>query len=255
MRTSSRSSRILARSRLAVSAGAVLLTMASVPLFGQQQEFDGELVEPADMPMILSGPYRIQVGDELDISFFKTTDLDQARTVGPDGDVYLPIVGRVHVVGRTVDDVTAELTEAYGKELINPQITVSIARYSGMMVYVSGEVNRPGILNYRGGLTLVQAISDAGGFNRRARRQEVLLIRPGPDNRPVGTIIDVKEILRKGQITNDPTLAPLDIVYVHHKRIVNVNIFVEQYISDNLPQFGPWAWYLPGYQDRVTERQ
>ncbi len=93
-------------------------------------------------------------------------------------------------------------------------------------MYVSGEVNRPGIQEYRGGLTLVQAISDAGGFNRRARREEVLLIRPGPENEPVGTIIDVKEILRKGQISNDVPLAPLDIVYVHHKKIVNLNIFV-----------------------------
>jgi hypothetical protein len=57
----------------------------------------------------------------------------------------------------------------------------------------------------------------------------------------------VKEILRKGQIANDFELAPLDIVYVHHKKIVNVNIFVQQYISDNLPSFGAWMWYLPGY--------
>jgi len=208
----------------------------------QQGNLEGEIVSPGSLPPVLTDHYRIHVGDVLDIAFFKTVELDQTRTVGPDGEIYLPIVGRVDVVGRTVDDVTKEISEGYLKEMVNPQITVSVAEYSGLQVYVSGEVNTPGIQDYRGGLTLVQAISNAGGFNRLARRREVLLIRPGPDNRPVGTIIDVKKILRKGQIANDVPLAPLDIVYVHHKKIVNVNIFVEQYISDNIPRLYGWGW-------------
>jgi protein involved in polysaccharide export with SLBB domain len=225
---------------------------ATNPAAAQQKPLPGELVGAGQLPPVLSGPYRIQVGDELAISFFKTTDLDQTRIVGPDGEIYLPIVGRVQVVGRTVDDVTRELTETYGAELISPQITVSVQEYSGLQIYVSGEVQRPGIQEYRGGLTLVQAISDAGGFSKRARQREVLLIRPGPENQPVGTIVDVKEILRKGQLASDVPLAPLDVVYVHWKKIVNVNNFVEQYISNNLPQFGPWVWYLPGYSERVN---
>jgi protein involved in polysaccharide export with SLBB domain len=231
----------------------VLMSSIS-PVAAQQEGFPGEIVGVDEMPEVRNGPYRIQIGDILDIEFFKTIDLNQRRTVGPDGEIYLPIVGRVDVVGRSVDDVTKEITEGYRKELINPQITVSVAEFSGLQVYVSGEVYRPGIQDYRGGLTLVQAISNAGGFNRRARREEVLLIRPGPENEPVGTIIDVKQILRKGMVRNDPQLAPLDIVYVHHKKIVNVNIFVEQYISNNLPRLGPWMWYLPGYRDSTTNQ-
>ena len=213
------------------------------PCVGQEQG----LVPSSDLPPTLTGPYRIHVGDVLDIIFFKTTDFNQTSTVGPDGAISLPLVGRIVVVGRTVEDVTAELTEGYGREMVNPQITVSVSEFSGLSVYVGGEVNGPGMLDYRGGLSLVQAITDAGGFTVRARRQEVLLIRPGPDNKPMGTIIDVKKILRKGQLTNDVPLAPLDIVYVHWKMIVNVNIFTDQHISNNLPRFGAWAWYLTDY--------
>ncbi len=206
------------------------------------------MVPSQDLPPILTGPYKINVGDVLAIDFYKTTDFSQTSTVGPDGAIHLPLVGRINVVGRTVDDVTAELMDGFGREMVNPQITVSVSEFSGLSVYVGGEVNRPGMLDYRGGMSLVQAIMDAGGFTQRARIKEVLLIRPGPDSKPVGTIVDVKQILRKGQIANDFRLAPLDIVYVHHKKIVNVNIFVQQYISDNLPRFGAWMWYLPGYQ-------
>jgi protein involved in polysaccharide export with SLBB domain len=176
--------------------------------------------------------------------------MNQQVTVGPDGEIYLPLVGRVRVVGRTVDDVTKEITEGYRKEMIDPLITVSVAEFSGLEVYVSGEVLTPGIQPYRGGLTLLQAISGAGGFNRRARRQEVLLIRPGPDNQPVGTIVDVKDIQRRGQLSKDIPLAPLDIIYVHHKKIVNVNIFVEQYISDNIPRLEGWAFLFWGNENR-----
>ena len=206
------------------------------------------MVSSQDLPPVLTGPYKINVGDVLAIDFFKTTEFSQTSTVGPDGAISLPLTGRIVVVGRTVEDVTAELMESYGREMVNPQITVSVSEFSGLSVYVGGEVNEPGVLDYRGGMSLVQAIMDAGGFNQRARRKEVLLIRPGPDSKPVGTIVDVKQILRKGQIANDFQLAPLDIVYVHHKKIVNVNIFVQQYISDNLPRFGAWMWYFPGYQ-------
>lgn len=226
-----------------------VLLFSGPQVVAQQGDFPGEIVSSRDLPPVLSGPYRIQVGDVLDITFFKATEMDETRTVGPDGDIYLPLVGRINVVGRTVDDVTAELNEGYAQEMINPQITVSVAEYAGLQVYVSGEVKRPGFQDYHGGLTLVQAISSAGGFSDRARRQEVLLIRPGSENEPVGTLVNVKEILRKGQISRDVPLAPLDIVYVHHKKIINVNLFTQQYISDNLPRFGAWAWYLPGYRE------
>ena len=239
------------RFSLIILLGALLLITSPAP--AQQRNFEGDIVDAAQLPPILSGSYRIQIGDVLDVQFFKTIDMNQTRTVGPDGEIYLPLVGRVRVIGRTVDDVTREITEGYSKEMVNPQITVSVQTYSGLQVYVSGEVNRPGVQQFRGGLTLVQAISNAGGFNQRARRKEVLLIRPGPDNEPVGTLVDVKQILRKGQVANDVPLAPLDIVYVHHKKIVNVNIFMQQYISDNLPRFGAWAWYLPGYADQRNE--
>jgi protein involved in polysaccharide export with SLBB domain len=228
----------------------VLVLVIAVTGVAQQSPSGSDLVTGDRLPSVLSERYTIRVGDVLDITFFKTENMNQQVTVGPDGEVYLPLIGRVRVVGRTVDDVTKEITDGYRKEMIDPLITVSIAEFSGLEIYVSGEVQTPGVQPYRGGLTLVQAISAAGGFNRRARRQEVLLIRPGPDNQPVGTIVDVKEIQRKGQLSNDIPLAPLDIIYVHHKKIVNVNIFVEQYISDNIPRLEGWAFLFWGAENR-----
>ena len=194
-----------------------------------------QMVDPKALPDVVSGPYTIAVGDVLEVNFFKATQMSTTRTVGPDGEIYLPLVGRVAVMGRTVDDITAELNTRYGEEMVNPQITVSVSQYSGMKVYVGGEVNFPSLRDYRGGMTLVQAVMDAGGFKTTGRQKEVVLIRKVPGSPPVGTYVNCKEILRGYKVENDVPLAPLDIIYVPRKHIADLNLFVEQYITNNMP--------------------
>jgi protein involved in polysaccharide export with SLBB domain len=208
-----------------------------------------QIVPPDQLPPVVTGPYEVSVGDVLNVDFFKATEMSQERTVGPDGEIFLTLIGRVEVVGRTVEDITREITERYSVEMVNPQITLSVGEFSGLRVYVAGEVRSPGIREYRGGVTLVQAIFDAGGFTNRARRSQVLVIRRGPDDEPFGSLIDVKEILRKAQLTDDLELAPMDTVYVHWKKIVNANEFVDFYISRNLPRFGEWFYWIPAYRN------
>ena len=104
-----------------------------------------------------------------------------------------------------------------------------------MTVYVGGEVTRQGGVPYRGGLTLVQAIMDAGGFLRTARLSEVVLTRRGPEGRPVAVVANVEKILKHANFADDVTLAPMDVVYVPRSRVADVNKFMEQYIYDNLP--------------------
>lgn len=206
------------------------IVVGSAPVEAQSQ-----LVNPQALPDVVTGPYKVAVGDVLDINFFKATQMSTTRTVGPDGEIYLPLVGRVAVHGRTVDDITAELTQRYGEEMVNPQITVSVAQYSGLKVFVGGEVNFPSLRDYRGGMTLVQAIMDAGGFKTTARMKEVVLIRKAPDNSPVGTLVNVKAILRSAKFDQDVALSPADVIFVPRKHVANLNLFVEQYISNNLP--------------------
>ncbi len=143
--TSAAGSRVTAAVTVVVVVG--LLAAISPVCVAQSPD----LVHPDALPDIVTGPYKVAVGDVLDITFFKATQMSQTRTVGPDGEIFLPLVGRVSVFGRTVDDVTEELTQRYAEEMVNPQITVSVAQYSGLKVYVGGEVNFPGIRDYRGG--------------------------------------------------------------------------------------------------------
>ena len=151
-----------------------ILLLAAQPIEANEPK-GVSIVTPDQLPPVVEGPYEVNVGDVLEIDFFKATQMSQTRTLGPDGEVFLTLIGRVRMLGRTVEEITTELTERYSVEMVNPQITVSVRGFSGLSIYVSGEVRGPGIRTYRGGLTLVQAISNAGGFTNRARRSSVLL--------------------------------------------------------------------------------
>ncbi len=180
-------------------------------------------------------PYRVQINDVLEFLFFKNTELNQTQTVGPDGMVSLQLIGSVQVVGRTVDEITAEVTTLYARELVHPQVTVAIKEYSGLKVYVGGEVNVPGIQIYRGGLTALQAIVAAGGFKTSATLSSVLRIHKGPKGEPIGDILDLSRVLKHAEFGRDVALSPTDIVFVPRSRIANVNLFVEQYFRNMWP--------------------
>ena len=192
-------------------------------------------------------PYRIQINDVLDFLFFKNTELNQTQTVGPDGMVSLQLIGSIQVVGRTVDEITAEVTTLYAKELVHPQVTVTIKEYSGLKVYVGGEVNLPGIQIYRGGLTALQAIVAAGGFMKTARTYNVIRIHQGPDGKPIGDVLDLSRVLKHAEFGRDVALTPTDIIFVPRSKIANVNLFIEQYFRNMwpIPMGIGWSINLP----------
>jgi polysaccharide export outer membrane protein len=190
-------------------------------------------------------PYRVQINDVLEFLFFKNTELNQTQTVGPDGKVSLQLIGSVQVIGRTVDEITAEVTTLYAKELVHPQVTVAVKEYSGLKVYVGGEVNQPGIQIYRGGLTALQAVVAAGGFKTTASLTSVIRIHKGPNAEPVGTVVDLSRVLKHSELQYDVALAPTDIIFVPRSAIANVNLFVEQYFRNMWPIPISVGWYAP----------
>ena len=190
--------------------------------------------EPAASPAG-PAPYRVQVNDVLEFLFFKNTELNQTRTVGPDGEVALQLIGQVRVAGRTLPEITGEVTTRYAHELVEPQVTVAVKEYSGLKVYVGGEVNTPGIQAFRGGLSALQAIVAAGGFKNTASLKSVILIRKSEGGRPVGAKVDLSRVLKHAEFDRDVALAPSDIVFVPRSGIANVNLFVEQFFRNNIP--------------------
>lgn len=196
----------------------------SVPLAAAPAESSGE-----------APPYRLQVGDQVDVQFYKTPELNARVRVRPDGKISLQLLDDVTVVGDTPEELDARLTELYSAELREPRITVAVAAYGSARVYVGGEVDAPGMLPLDGKLTAFQAVQQAGGFLETAAPAAVLLIRRTPEGKAVGTELDLEAFVRGEKLDGDVELQAQDVVFVPRSRIADVNRFVDMYIRKNLP--------------------
>ena len=136
--------------------------------------------------------------------------------VDQDGNVNLPLLGNVNVLGKTREDVQKMLLEGYGKSFTNPSIEVLIL---GLSVSVQGEVANPGIYDLpREKTTLVEVLADAGGITAYGKQRVVKVIRGvGVEERPEIFIFDLTQL--DAIQTTDMILRDKDVVYVQPRGV------------------------------------
>ncbi|AOJ05267.1 MULTISPECIES: polysaccharide biosynthesis/export family protein [Burkholderia] len=132
------------------------------------------------------------------------------QTVGADGTIYFPFVGRLRAVGKTVGQVRDELSARLARYVKNPQVDVRVLSYRSQKVQVTGEVKTPGPLAITDvPITLVDAITRSGGSTNEADLQRVRLTRDGKFYQ-----LDANGMLDRGDVTQNVMLQPGDIVNV-----------------------------------------
>lgn len=120
--------------------------------------------------------YQISQDDLLEISVYEERDLSKTVRVDADGKINYPFLGNVSVVGLTATELGAKLTELLSRDyLINPQVTVFVREHA--KISVLGQVQRPGTYELQTGLTVMDAISLAGGFTGQANSDDIKLVR------------------------------------------------------------------------------
>lgn len=141
-------------------------------------------------------------------------------TVNPDGTVFFPYAGSVHVAGESVENVRIRLTHALSRYIVNPQVTVRVLAYRSQQVQLTGELKTPGALSITDRpLTLSDAIARAGGATSIGDLQRVRLMRKGKLS-----VIDTYALLDRGDAAQDVLLQGGDIVNVPDQ--VDSRIFV-----------------------------
>jgi len=183
-----------------------------------------ELASPEQRPL-----YRCDMGDVLDLRFPRNPELNEQAVVGPDGRISVQYAHDILAAGRTLADVTRDLSEAYSQVLVEPLVSLSIRTYSGTRIYVAGEVATPGEFIETGPITALQAIARAGGFKTSAARSKVVLIRRGQKGKPDVYGLD-ESGLTEGYSKNatDAELVSYDIVYVPRSPIADVAFLFAQ---------------------------
>ncbi|MDR3439118.1 polysaccharide biosynthesis/export family protein [Telmatospirillum sp.] len=180
--------------------------------------------------------YRIAPGDELSVVMPFNPELNYEGPVGPDGRFTMPVVGTVPVGGLSVP----EAGEAIDSALVDHKIaraahsSVSIRHYA-QVVYVGGEVKLPGAVPLRNRMDPLQAIAVAGGLLDTARSEQVVLIRPGADGKPLLRTVDLDALIHTGDPTQAVALQPQDTIFVPRSSIAEVDQWIDQYINRTLP--------------------
>jgi polysaccharide biosynthesis/export protein len=168
----------MAKGRQLCIAFSLLISMA--PVYGQSANTKGAaLVQaPASNKAATDDPnYVIGAQDVVDVSVWKEPDFTRTVPVRPDGKISLPLLNDVQASGLTPLQLAAEVTRSLNKFVTNPQVTVIVTQINSKRVYLLGEVARPGAYTMLPDMTILQALSNAGGFSQYANSKKIYVLR------------------------------------------------------------------------------
>jgi polysaccharide export outer membrane protein len=147
---------------------AVLLIMAGNAI---AQESDGGGEAKPD----LLDSYSIGIEDVLRVVVWNEPDLTVDVAVRPDGKITIPLIDDIDVAGSSPQDVRDMIAERLSKFVRDPSVTVVVTEINSFRVFVLGEVNAQGVLNFRRPTRLLQAIATAGGLTPFSKKEALLL--------------------------------------------------------------------------------
>jgi polysaccharide export outer membrane protein len=184
-----------------------------------------------------SSEVALRPGDEIELKFYYTPELDITQTVRPDGKISLQLIGEINVLGKSPSELREELLKLYVPHLKKPEIAVIVRSLLNRRVYVGGQVTTPGVIEMLGEIDVLEAIMEAGGFLLpEAEFRNVIVIRHKEGQRYAYSV-NLENSL-KGKGSQPFYLQPRDIVYVPRTKITKVGQWVDQHINSLMPDIG-----------------
>ena len=209
-----------AKSTAELNAESVART--SAPTDGQAglpPAMDVEKEDASDAPHLTVNPmaiseYRIIPGDVLQINVWKEDGLDQEILVLPDGTITFRLAGTFSVRDMTPEAVQATIKDRLKQYIPDATVTVSVKAALGHTVSVIGQVTKPGEFIMGHGLTVMQALSQAGGLTPYADEGDVLVLRRNNEGVETSIAVPYDDISRGRHLDQDIVLEPGDVVVV-----------------------------------------
>jgi polysaccharide export outer membrane protein len=157
--------------------------------------------------------YVIGAQDVLDVSVWKEPDVSRVVPVRPDGKISLPLLNDVQAAGLTPSQLAAQITDSLKKYVTTPQVTVIVTTINSQRVYILGEVTRPGAFPILPGMSVLQALSSAGGFTQYARVKSIF-VRRFENGKEVKYPFNYKDVINGKKPEQDILLKAGDTIVV-----------------------------------------
>jgi len=168
-------------------------------------------------PRVLTDSYKMSVADKVQINVWKNPELSTAEPIRPDGKISLPLIGDVMAVGLTPEELASVIERKLSAYIKNPNVTVILTEIPGYeflsRIRVTGAVAQDISINYKQGMTVLDAVLAAGSVDQFADGNGTKLHRR--TNEGAATYdIRLKDIMKKGDMTTNIYLMPGDIITV-----------------------------------------
>jgi polysaccharide export outer membrane protein len=124
--------------------------------------------------------YRVNPGDELQVSVWREDQLQRTVVVLPDGTISFPLVGTIQGAGQTTKEIEQSIGERLASKYVDgnvPDVTVAVSKTSGLQFSVIGKVRSAGIFSPGRYVTVIEALSFAGGVDEFASLDNVVIVR------------------------------------------------------------------------------
>ena len=195
--------------------------------------------------------YIMTPGDQLQIYVLGHPDIsstrassDTAYTVRPDGKLNFPLVGEIDVNGLTVFEFTKLLTNELSEYIINPKITVNVAKLGTTRVFVMGEVSKQGMYELSKSHRVMDALGAAGGFTQKAAKKDIYLIRNVGSSEENVQKLNILNYMKKGDMSQNLVLQEGDCLFLtsnHKFSLSDIALFASRVAS---------TWY---HVDRIEK--
>lgn len=161
--------------------------------------------------------YELQIGDRLRLKIFPEDQYIKGgdMQVSPDGNITLPLIGKVPVAGKSVLKAQRELAEIVDKDyIVDPEVVIEVLQFREQSIIILGQIKKPGTYSFPAGaseLSLLQAVSLAGGFSEIANIKKIKIVRKaGGKNKIIRA--NAEAIISGDQ--EDVELEPDDVIHV-----------------------------------------
>lgn len=159
--------------RMTVLVSALAVPCMTMPGCAQIVPQEREYETPSEF---LLGPE-----DVLEIAVWKNQDLTKTVAIRPDGLISMPIVGDIQAAGLSANELAQRIGDRLKQFVQNPAVSVNVKELNSYTVYVMGEVAKPGKFQLKSYVTVLQAISMAGGFTEYAKKSKLQVVRIKPN--------------------------------------------------------------------------
>ena len=170
---------------------------------------------------VLIESYKMAVGDEVQVNVWENEELSVSEPIRPDGKISLQLIGDVMAAGQEPQELAAEIKERLFAFVKKPNVTVILTRLQGheflSRVRVTGSVEEDMSMSYQQGMTVLDAVLEAGGVNLYADSNRTRLYRRiGGGSETYD--IQLKDILEEGDMSTNTLLLPGDVITVPERR-------------------------------------